>query len=69
MVSPVVYGWLVSLPSADVNALAELAVTVSSFTRFHSVTVLTKNELPSCSVLLTGTDSDASRVVDDLFHE
>ena len=30
MVSSVVYGWLVSLPSADVNELAELAVTVSS---------------------------------------
>ena len=30
MVSSVVYGWLVSLPSADVNELAELAVTVFS---------------------------------------
>ena len=46
MVSSVVYGWLVSLPSSDVNALAELAVTVSSLKRFHSVTltVVTKNE-------------------------
>ena len=55
MVSSVVYGWLVSLPSADVNALAELAVTVSSLRRFHSVTVPTKNEQRYCSVLLTET--------------
>ena len=55
MVSSVVYGWLVSLPSADVNALAELAVTVSSLRRFHSVTVPTKNELRYCSVLMAGT--------------
>ena len=59
MVSSVVYGWLVSLLSAVLNELAELAVTVSSLRvrRFHqslssllslvplSHTVLTKNEL------------------------
>ena len=70
MVSSAVYGRVVSLPSADVNALAELAVTVSSLWWFHSVTVLTKNELQYCSVLLTNDrDSEASSVVDDLFHE
>ena len=35
---------------------------------FHSVTVLTKNELPYCSAL-ADKGSEASSVVDDLFHE
>ena len=43
-----------TLPTADVNAVTESAVTTVSSSLFLSTTVLMKNEFSYCSVLLSG---------------